>query len=158
MPATRSALCSTTRRHPTWTRRSPCRISTGDSLRSVRRMWRRLAANLDERYRFLIAKTHREFFSLEADLPARPSSSSAAQNFAPAEVSLDIPIADDLEGRGTAEPLRSIPGGPVFLGCGGTDGRPVCHPRIRGRLRNQSERDLGTCHRQEDCCVSDPYS
>src|SRR5258708_7896734 len=158
MPATRSAPCSTTRRPPTWTRRSPCRISTWDSLRSVRRTWRRLAANLDERYRFLIAKTHREFFSLEVDLPARPSSSFAARNFAPAEVSLDIPIANYLEGCGAAERLRSSPSGPVFLGCGGTDGRPACHSRIRGCLRNQSERNLGTCHRQEDCYVSDPYS
>src|SRR5258708_22932471 len=111
MPATRSAQCSTTRQPPTWTRRSPCRISTWDSSQSVQRMWRRLDASLDERYRFLIAKTHREFFSSEVDLPARPSSSFAARNFAPVELPLHVPTAHYHECHGTTERLLSSPSG-----------------------------------------------
>src|SRR5229473_6198220 len=158
MPATRPALCSTTRPPPTWIRPSRCRIFTSDCWQSVRRMRRQLYASLDERYRFLIAKTHREFCSSEVDLPARPSSRFAARNFAPVEVPLDTTVANYREGYRNTERLRSSPSGPVFLWCGGADGRFACHPRISGRLRNQSERDLGPCHRQENCCVSVPYS
>src|SRR5260370_19064599 len=105
-----------------------------------------------------IARSRREFCSSEVPLPARPSSSFAARHFPPAEVPLDVTFANYREGCGTTERLRSSPGGPVFLGCGGADGRFACHPRISGRLRNQSERDLRPCHRQENCCVSVPYS
>src|SRR5258707_3203342 len=158
MSATRSALCGTTRRPPTWTRHSRCRIFTWGSLQSVPRMWRRLGANSDERSRFLIAKTLREFCSSEGDLRARPSSSFAARNFAPVEAPLDVAIACYCESRGTTEGLRSSASGSVFFGHRGTDGRSDSHPHIPGRLRNQGERGLGPGHRQENCCVSVPYS
>src|SRR5260370_18493458 len=142
MPATRPALCSTTRPPPTWIRPSLCRIFTSDWWQSVRRMRRQLDASLDERYRFLIAKTHREFCSSEVDLPARPSSRFAARNFAPVEVSLDVTFANYREGRRTTGRLRSSPSGPVFLWRGEADRTFACHPRISGRLRHQSHRHL----------------
>src|SRR5712691_9705260 len=99
MLATTSALCSTTRLPSTWIQHSRCRIFTSDSSQSVRRIWRRLDENSGERYRFLIVKMHREYFSSAADLLARPSSSFAARNFAPVEVSHEFTFANCREDR-----------------------------------------------------------
>src|SRR5260370_4499548 len=98
MPATRPALCSTTRPPPTWIRPSLCRIFTSDCWQSVRRLRRRLDASSDERSPSLTVKTHREFFSSVEGLAARPSSRSAPLSVPTDEARLDLPITQYSQG------------------------------------------------------------